>query len=405
MSLAPSPHLVPAGPDEASPRTFPWGKALLLGALFVWLYHYNLQRLWIKTNFITGDPNWSHSLCVPLIGLYYLFLRRDELLALPVRPLLVMQWTRVRWLGGLILIGLGAAMSLVIAGRIPVSDALWMVPTIARAAGWAIMVYGALIIAFDWGIATLLGGLLLSAYGIFPGRNDFVWDCGMIMTLFGVVLTLCGWAIMRIAWFPIVFLVCALPWPPLVYSQIASPLQTLAAKTAVVVLQCAGVDANVGGTKIFIPQYSPSGVRLLDRALNVEEACAGLRSLMTFISVAAAVAFLSSRPLWQKLIITFSAIPIAIACNVMRVTGQGFIDIHLGREWSEGFAHQFAGMVMLLPAFFMIMAVCWIVDHSVIEESEAPTPAAPPTKGATAGSGAGSRAETAAESRAAGGAA
>ena len=59
---------MPAGPDEASPRTFPWGKALLLGALFVWLYHYNLQRLWIKTNFITGDPNWSHSLCVPLIG-------------------------------------------------------------------------------------------------------------------------------------------------------------------------------------------------------------------------------------------------------------------------------------------------------------------------------------------------
>ena len=121
------------------------------------------------------------------------------------------------------------------------------------------------------------------------------------------------------------------------------------------------------------------------QALVRAAARAGLRSLMTFISVAAAVAFLSARPLWQKLVITFSAIPIAISCNVLRVAGQGLIDHYIGREWSEGFAHQFAGMVMLLPAFFLIMLVCWIVDQIFLDEADAP-PAPPP--GATPAGGA-----------------
>src|SRR4029077_15256214 len=116
---------------------------------------------------------------------------------------------------------------------------------------------------------------------------------------------------------PIVFLICGIPWPALVYSYVASPLQTFAAKVAVISLRFTGVNAYRQGTKI-----NMGGITEPLRTLNVAEACAGMRSLMTFITVAVAVAFLSARPLWQKLVITFSAIPIAIFCNVMRVAGQ-----------------------------------------------------------------------------------
>jgi exosortase len=108
------------------------------------------------------------------------------------------------------------------------------------------------------------------------------------------------------------------------------------------------------------------------RSLNVAEACAGLRSLMTFISVGAAVAFLSSRPLWQKIIMTLSAIPIAISCNVMRVAGQGLLHNYVSEKLSESFAHQFVGLVMLVPAFFLILLVGWLLDQIFVEEVEAP---------------------------------
>jgi exosortase len=211
------------------------------------------------------------------------------------------------------------------------------------------------------GLGILFSGILLFAYGIWPGQNDFVKDFGMIVTLFGVVALLCGWEVMKVAWFPIVFLICAVPWPDLVYSKVASPLQHLAASIAVGTLRYTGVDALNSGTKIIVMgKQGP-------RTLNVAEACAGLRSLMTFISIGGAVAFLSTRPMWQKMIVTASAIPIAIFCNVMRVTGMGYID-QWKPEFTEGFAHQFVGMVMLVPGFLLIMLVGLVLDQLFIEE-------------------------------------
>ncbi len=278
-----------------------WLKIAIVSALMVATFRFNLLRLWLKTNPFSGEPNWRHAICVPLIGFYYLFVHRDELLETKVYT------------------------------------------------AWS-------------GLGILLFGILLFGYGIYPGQNDFIKDFGMVVALFGVVAMLCGWRVMKIAWFPIVFLVCAIPWPELVYSYIASPLQRLAAGVAVGVLRLLNVTSLNSGTKIIINAKGNTW-----RTLNVAEACAGLRSLMTFISVAAAIAFLSARPLWQKIIVTFMAIPIAIFCNVMRVTGQGLLDHYWSQELSEGFAHQFVGIVMLVPGFFMILFVGWLLDVVFVE--------------------------------------
>ena len=114
----------------------------------------------------TAKPNWGHAVCIPIVGLYYLYINRDELLKQPARP----AWT---------------------------------------------------------GLLVTLVGLAAFAYGIWPGQNQFFQGCAMILTLFGIVLMLSGWQIMKFAWFPIAFLICGIPWPALVYSYIASPLQTL----------------------------------------------------------------------------------------------------------------------------------------------------------------------------------
>jgi len=277
-----------------------WVQIAVIAALMALLFWPNLRRLWDKTNPFYGEPNWGHAICVPVIGIYYLYLHRQSLRSSAVRT------------------------------------------------AWS-------------GLAICVAGILLFGYGIWPGQNDFAKDLGMVICLFGVVLLLCGWELMRIAWFPIVFLICALPWPSLIYSRVAEPLQGLAADVAVRVLRFTGVQAINSGTKILMEHGD--GVR----TLNVAEACAGMRSLMTFVSIAAAVAFLSARPMWQKLVIVVSAVPIAIFCNVMRVAGQGLLDHYVSTGWSEGFAHSFAGVVMLIPALFLILLVAYILDNLFIE--------------------------------------
>jgi exosortase len=360
-----------AGESEAgwlglSPAS--WVKITVISILMVWLFYTPcLRRLWLKTNPISGEANWGHSVFVPLVGLFYLYLNREELAGAKVQPLLGANFSAARFLGGGIVLVAGVVGSIVVPMVAPASLADFV--EYARTAAQGVAGLGLLVLLLDWGLGSLVFGLFVFAYGIYPGKNDWVKDLGMVVTIFGVVLTLCGWQVMRIAWFPILFLICALPWPGLVYSQVAMPLQNLAARVAVGMLNICGVESLQMGTKIVMQR--PSG---LPRTLNVAEACAGMRSLMTFISVGATMAFLSSRPLWQKIFMTLSAIPIAIFCNVMRVSGQGLLDHYASEKLSEGFAHQFVGMVMLVPAFFLILLVGWMLDQVFIEEVDDPRP-------------------------------
>ncbi len=351
--------------DYADDRTSEWSFAgislagwVTIGAVFLLMvatFRFNLIRLWGKDNPFTGESEWQHGLLVPLISIYYLYLHKEELLSTPVKPLMAGELDRRRLVGGGVLLGAGVAAYF--AGPLVLSSQAEM----AALGGELLAAMGFLVLALNWGIGMLVFGLVFFAYGIYPGQNDYFKDLGMLIALFGATLTLCGWKVMRIAWFPIVFLICAIPWPGLVYSKVALPLQQLAAQVAASVLSMSGIDAYHSGSKIFIDKSTP---------LNVAEACAGLKALMTFITVGGAVAFLSNRALWQKLVITLSAIPIAIFCNVMRVTVQGMFHHFGGAQWSENFAHQFVGMVMLVPAFLLILLVAWILDRLFVEDSD-----------------------------------
>ncbi len=349
-----------AGPSLLGPQQTPhevgggvaWGRVLVIVALMVGVFWPALRRLWLLTVPIIGDANWQHSFFVPLIGLYYLYLNRDELLKVQIKPMLWGPFRRPTR------IGVGGGMACVGAVGWWLAGENAYVLTVAQ----ALVFYGALVVALDWGLGTTLFGLFTYAYGIWPGQNDFVQHSAIVVTVFGVTLLTCGWGMIRVTWFPILFLVCAIPWPPLVYSWVALPLQELAATVAAGTLRVTGVEAFRSGTKLFI------GDGLTQRVLNVAEACAGLKSLMTFVTLAGAIGFLSNRPMWQKILITASAVPIAILCNVLRVSGQGLLDHYASPKWSENFAHQFAGVIMLIPAFFLLQATGWFLDNLFVEE-------------------------------------
>lgn len=344
------------------PQQF-WITAAVVAALFVLIYWPNLLRLFRKTAPFVGVAEWYHAMFVPVVGVYYLYLHLDELLAAKVKPLLGNQFTRWRFIsaGIIALAGLGF-MALPSSPFVPQQYADYA--ALVGVAGQGLIGLAVMVVVLDWGLGSLLFGLLVSIYGIWPGQNDFVKDIGMVVAIFGAVLTLAGWGIMRIAWFPIAFLLCALPWPGLFYSRVAMPLQTIAAYVGVIVMQLCGVDAEYQGTVMYI--YTPGSS--VPRPLNVAEACAGIKSLMTFVTLAAALAFLSNRPLWQKLFVTAAAVPIAILSNVIRVAGQGLLDRYVSQEWSSGFAHGFAGVVFLIPGFIVIMGMFWLLDKLFIEE-------------------------------------
>lgn len=354
-----------------------WWMIGLLTVVFAATYRTNLWRLWLKTNPINGTADWPHAVFIPIVGIYFLLLNLDDVLKEPVKPLLGADFKPYRFISA----GAAFALGLVLWKVLPTLPGPFQAyATEIGSLGVGIVLLGVFGLAFDWGIGLLLAGLACFVYGVYPGRNDFVKDVGMVISVFGAVLTIGGWRIMKWAWFPCAFLFFALPWPGLFYQKVAGPMQVLAAQVAVGVMTILGVDVDNKATQIII--HTPGVVE--PRILNVAEACAGLRSLMTFVSLAAAIAFLSSRPLWQKLIITFAGVPIAVACNVMRVTGQGLLDYYVDQSWSSGFAHQFAGIVMLLPGFLMLLGLVWVLDKLFIEEDDSAAIAATAKTGGAA---------------------
>jgi exosortase len=165
----------------------------------------------------------------------------------------------------------------------------------------------------------------------------------MILTLGSVVLFLRGWGLVKCTWLAITYLVFAIPLPPWLYREVTIPMRILAAQVAAVLLNfVTGMEANASGVVIDVIY---KGVRL-EPALDVAEACSGMRLLMA------------------------STIPIAILCNIVRVTVTGFIYILIHPKYAQGIYHDFLGMAMLPLAFGFYGFLAWFMSSLFVEETE-----------------------------------
>jgi exosortase len=87
----------------------------------------------------------------------------------------------------------------------------------------------------------------------------------------------------------------------------------------------------------------------------VEEACSGLHSLSALLVGSLLVGFLNLSDKWLRTILFFSSIPIAIASNVVRVTGTAILADYRP-ELALGFYHSFTGWLVFLVGFGALIA-------------------------------------------------
>jgi len=140
----------------------------------------------------------------------------------------------------------------------------------------------------------------------------------------------------------------------------------------------------------------PRGARETKK-LEVVEACSGIRSLMTLLTLAVVFAYFTypksndgdddkgkgifwwvkSYAFWRSAIIVISAVPIAILTNALRVSGTGVLSHYYGTEVADGFFHSFSGWVIYIVAFLMLFAVGWVTDRFRPARYKAPRKAAP----------------------------
>jgi exosortase/archaeosortase family protein len=129
-------------------------------------------------------------------------------------------------------------------------------------------------------------------------------------------------------------------------------------------------------------ELMPLGARETKK-LEVVEACSGIRSLMTLVTLAVVFAYFTrprenngdgsndggllrrvkSYGFWRSIILVASAVPIAIFTNALRVSGTGILAHYYGTEVADGFFHSFSGWVVYIVAFLLLFAVGWLLDR------------------------------------------
>ena len=214
-----------------------------------------------------------------------------------------------------------------------------------------------------WGLVTMILGIILTPFALVNIGTNWACNLAMVMSLFGLVWYLCGTKVMRVAWVPVLYLVLAMPFPERLYQNIALPLQNFAAMMSTIMLQLFGVDISVNASQLDI--VSISGAH---HPLTVAEACSGVRSLMAFISLSVAMAYIDDRPLWQRLVLIFSGVPIAIACNVLRVALTGMMFVLDRPDLGQDFMHEFMGMALLIPALLLLLLLSKLMNSVYLDE-------------------------------------
>jgi len=196
------------------------------------------------------------------------------------------------------------------------------------------------------GIPILLGGLVLLVIGNL-GAELFLSRFSLLVVAAGLVISFLGWSYQRRILFPWIFLILMIPIPAIIFNQITFPLQILASKVATGVLQLIGIPALRDGNIIQIPAM----------ALEVAEACSGIRSLLSLVTLAIMYGYLMETSVFVRIVLALGSIPIAVAANSLRIVGTGLVVQFWDPEKAEGFFHAFSGWLIFVLSLSMLFAL------------------------------------------------
>ena len=196
------------------------------------------------------------------------------------------------------------------------------------------------------GLGIIVLALLVYLLGVI-GAELFLSRSSFILLLAGLIIYFLGWGYFRALMFPWAFLFLMVPLPTLVLSEVTFPLQFFASKLASSLLALVGVPVLREGNIIQLPTMS----------LEVVEACSGIRSLVSLVTLAVIYGYLMESGRAFRVILELAAVPIAIAANSLRVMGTGLLGLYWGPEKAEGFFHTFSGWVIFILALGMLFAL------------------------------------------------
>ncbi len=203
----------------------------------------------------------------------------------------------------------------------------------------------ATLVAPSWqGLWIVAGALAMLIVGVL-GAELFLSRSSLVLLLGGLIIYFLGWGWFRAVLFPWAFLFLMVPIPNIIFNQITFPLQLLASRLASWLLALANVPVLQEGNVIRLPSM----------VLEVVEACSGIRSLVSLVTLAIIYGYFLEPSVLRRLLLCVAAVPVAVAANGLRVMGTGLLGYYWNPDKAEGFFHSFSGWIIFVLSLGLLL--------------------------------------------------
>lgn len=197
---------------------------------------------------------------------------------------------------------------------------------------------------------TIVGLLVAVPAYIFGRAFDFISIevTALLLALLCVAHAYLGMKVVRMMWFPIFYLAFVIPVPGWLLDTVTQPLKIFVSTVVTDVLAELGYPIARVGVTLYVAGYQ----------LLVEDACAGLNSLVSLTAIGLFYIYILRGSNWRySMFMLLLVVPIAIAANCVRVAALVLITYHFGDAMAQGYLHNFAGMVTFTSALLFIFLV------------------------------------------------
>jgi exosortase len=205
-----------------------------------------------------------------------------------------------------------------------------------------------------FGLVVVAGSLLVLLAGSL-GAELFLSRIALLGALIGSAIYVLGWRHLKLLAFPLGILLLMIPIPAIIFNQVVFPLQLVASRAGEAALSAAGIPVLREGNIII----------LANTTLEVAEACSGIRSLVSLLTLAIVFGYFADPRPGIRMAIALSAIPVAILANALRVAGTGIAAHYYGAAAAEGFFHSFSGWIVFIAAFAMLFLIVQLLQRIV----------------------------------------
>ena len=171
-------------------------------------------------------------------------------------------------------------------------------------------------------------------------------DLAFILVLVGIALAAGGYPLLKTTFVAIAFLAFAIPLPYFLESKLTLQLQLISSQLGVDVINWFQIPVYLEGNVIDLGYYK----------LQVVEACSGLRYLYPLLSLSFLAAYLFQAPIWQRVLVFLSGIPITIGMNGFRIGMVGVTVDRWGPKMADEALHLFEGWVIFIACAALLIA-------------------------------------------------